>query len=728
MRRTIGKAVAGSGIVWCVALLGACGGDDHGRSERDIAGDATGEVSGSDVAEEAAPPEDTAALEETGPEAAEEIVEDTGPSTPADTVEDTGPETVEDTAEAGCATGAEACDGVTPKTCVDGAWVLRSEPCAGKVPVCLDGSCVACMPDAVGCGANTPRTCDANGQWQYGAVCAGASPLCVDGACRCTPPGNTQCNGATVETCEDDGRWVQTEGCLYTCVNAACTGSCVPGSVRCNGAVPQACDGNGVWQSSPACTGAAALCLAGTCVACNPGDVRCSGNAVQTCSEVGAWGAATPCVESACVAGQCEGSCVPGATRCTGLVPETCQSDGTWLGGAPCPDVCAAGHCIGVCVPETKTCFGAAPATCDLAGAWQADGGACQQPTPDCSAGQCACLEAMCDGVCTNTQTNPEHCGACGRSCQDGNCVAGVCQPYFLAIAAGYLNGVAVDDTSVYFGNATGGTLNKVPKSGGPTVALATNLTAVGAIAVSGASAYFLTFSTVSKVPTTPGGAVTNLAVGLSPKYLALDDANVYVTGVVAGAYAVAAVPKDGGALTVLANNGVSLPVGIAVDATNVYFANAGGGVDGGTVMKIAKDGSAGGVATTLAGGMTAPLWVVVDAGYVYWSYGGGLNTSLVRCAIGGCDGKPTMIATGQLPGGVVYYQQEIAVDDQYLYWTTYSAGNVMKALKDGSGAATIIVHAPNNGAPQTLAADADALYWVNYNQSGYDQILKIAK
>jgi hypothetical protein len=75
--------------------------------------------------------------------------------------------------------------------------------------------------------------------------------------------------------------------------------------------------------------------------------------------------------------------------------------------------------------------------------------------------------------------------------------------------------------------------------------------------------------------------------------------------------------PVDGGAPVTLAF-GQSLPYGIVVDDTSVYWTNAGtdGTIDG-TVMKVSIGG---GTPTTLASGQSSPWGIAVDATSVYWT------------------------------------------------------------------------------------------------------------
>jgi formylglycine-generating enzyme required for sulfatase activity len=319
-----------------------------------------------------------------------------------------------------------------------------------------------------------------------------------------------------------------------------------------------------------------------------------------------------------------------------------------------------------------------------------------------CARDICSSGLSWCSGACVDKQTNNSNCGGCGIACSANPpstalCTAGRC---LVTLASGqeYPAIVAVDATTVYWTNNSGGTVMKVPTGGGTPTALASGQGYPYDIAVDATTVYWTNNSggTVMKVPT-GGGTPTALASGQNAGYgIAVDATSVYWT---TSGGTVMKVPMDGGTPTTLAS-GQNAPNYIAVDATSVYWTNQ----NGNTVMKVPTGG---GTPTTLASGQNAPNDIAVDATSVYWTNYGSSGT-VMKVPTGG--GTPTTLASGQS------YPANIAVDTTSVYWTSYgSSGTVMKVP---TGGGTPITLASGQSGACGIAADATSVYWTNYDGS----------
>jgi hypothetical protein len=97
----------------------------------------------------------------------------------------------------------------------------------------------------------------------------------------------------------------------------------------------------------------------------------------------------------------------------------------------------------------------------------------------------------------------------------------------------------------------------------------------------------------------------------------------------------------------------------VAVDATRLYWTNA-QPLTYGSVFQCDKVDCSG-TLVMLASGRDEPWAIAVDGANVYWAEGPGV----VRCAIGGCGGSPTVVAAA---GGPV-----LALDAANVYFTMFS-------------------------------------------------------
>jgi hypothetical protein len=146
--------------------------------------------------------------------------------------------------------------------------------------------------------------------------------------------------------------------------------------------------------------------------------------------------------------------------------------------------------------------------------------------------------------------------------------------------------GIAVDAHSVYwtmFGDPM--SVMQAPLGGGPAKTLTSAAGPGEGLAVDADAIYFATGRGIMKVPLT--GGTTTVLSSWPAAGIAIDTAYVYFTNFDAAEGAVRKVAKSGGATITLAT-GQLLPWGIAVDATSVYWTDAGGdSAATGTIMKL---------------------------------------------------------------------------------------------------------------------------------------------
>jgi hypothetical protein len=134
-------------------------------------------------------------------------------------------------------------------------------------------------------------------------------------------------------------------------------------------------------------------------------------------------------------------------------------------------------------------------------------------------------------------------------------------------------------------------------------------------------------------------------------------------------------------------------PNGIALDATNVYWAN-------GSMNKVPKSG---GAITTL-GSPGYSVATAVDASNVYWT--DSIDNAIQRVPIAG--GTVTSLVTMLIePIG-------IAVDASNVYWAGFSTGTVNSVPIAGGAVATLVT---NLTEPHAVAVDASGVYVATYGE-----------
>jgi hypothetical protein len=223
-------------------------------------------------------------------------------------------------------------------------------------------------------------------------------------------------------------------------------------------------------------------------------------------------------------------------------------------------------------------------------------------------------------------------------SCATDGCTSGP-----TVLWAGHLapTDIAVGATAIYFGDTTNDDLLTCPVDGcgaNPTV-LWSSTVPPAPIALDGATVYFAT-SGISLLSCGTGGC-SPILIGGTPTAMAIGDANVYIGTRGAGAPgAIASCPEATcpTGLTIVTSN-LSNCVGLAVDATNVYF---------------------------------------TDQGMAYPEGGTGGAGSVSKCPIAGCNDQPSPLA------GFVNFPQQIAVDATNAYWTDFGSSTDPHASDDG--------------------------------------------
>jgi hypothetical protein len=185
---------------------------------------------------------------------------------------------------------------------------------------------------------------------------------------------------------------------------------------------------------------------------------------------------------------------------------------------------------------------------------------------------------------------------------------------------------VAADGTSVFWaaqGNGTvapDGTAGQAPTDGGAPVYIGPGLGTLGRIAVDSTSVYCTSWQRTAQSPLvriSKGGGSTTIARG-GPIDVVVDGTYVYWIAAVTGSPGnVFRANKDGSGVVTLTATGPAV-IGLAVDDAYVYWSDLGTGHGDGTIQKCAIAGC-GGTPTTVASAQASPFRIAVDASAIYW-------------------------------------------------------------------------------------------------------------
>jgi hypothetical protein len=296
-----------------------------------------------------------------------------------------------------------------------------------------------------------------------------------------------------------------------------------------------------------------------------------------------------------------------------------------------------------------------------------------------------------------------------------------VCQP--IVLVAGQTghsaSAIAVDSSFIYWGwyappNAG---ISQIPKAGGMPRTIIGSLPgeAPHALTTDGVTIYFVLLGagTVGSIPVSADGGIafTPLYTGQSyPFDLRMDATNLYWTnaGLAMNSGSVNQAPRSGlGPVVSLATSQAG-PNGMSMDSTSVYWANS--SASSGSIDKAT-------IGSPNSGSVVKPLsfagyGIITNSTRAFYSTTGADGGELDSVALDGGDPKSLLVG----PQARWFF----AIDPDAIYFTC-TDGTVNDITLD-AGARTVLA---NQGHPLAIAIDSTTVYWVD-GQNG--AVMKVAK
>jgi hypothetical protein len=350
----------------------------------------------------------------------------------------------------------------------------------------------------------------------------------------------------------------------------------------------------------------------------------------------------------------------------------------------------------------------------------------------------------QCGGKCTDTQTDKNNCGACGKTCETG-CSGGTCTPTLLAGGLGAPHGILVNGSSLYVANNGSITVQVMSKIDGTGLKNFANTQLLpDRLAASATTLYWTDDSNGA------GGQIEEeafdgsfcntqtqslfcfLAQDLPAPYgIAIQGSTLFVTTTASTNASGGGCASDAWVHSVLScsafngcastncatsggpgviASGQTQLASVAADATNVYWADTGA-----HVVRFCPQPNCG-VPQTFAQLKTtsSPFDVVSDGKTVYFTDRTG--GALYACPTTGCGGSPTQLS------GSITDPLLIAADSAAVFVTSYASGAAGKGSIVGcklpctSGVTTI---ATGLKAPYGIALDSTYVYWSEEGSAG---------
>jgi hypothetical protein len=366
--------------------------------------------------------------------------------------------------------------------------------------------------------------------------------------------------------------------------------------------------------------------------------------------------------------------------------------------------------------------------TIDIRLAKDCIGVACD-PASSCYAGQCVAVEVFCDALepCQSALDGGEPVDGAAEAAADGAPDAPFDAPPDAPFDAGppavvvagrtYVAGLAADASGLYwsepggYSNANGVIYREA--SGGAAQALASGRESPGVLSLDGTSVYWIELlgAGIVRVAKSGGAAAVvplgGAGVGTNATYVLVDPGYVFWNNEAVGASngALTRILKDGAQRTTL----TTMPDGpwaVAEDAQSLVWM-AGPRFGGmGSVSSISKLGGA--VSVVSATELSAPTARIAAAsGNVAWASTASGGSIMIRPA-----GKaPITIATGQ---GTT---TSIAADAQAVYWL-HTTGTGKGALEKATWNGAVVTFRSGLKQPGAVALDASKVYFVDNRDS----------
>lgn len=408
-------------------------------------------------------------------------------------------------------------------------------------------------------------------------------------------------------------------------------------------AAADASDGDASSPDSSPCTGKT---CAGQCVSLDDPLHGCAATSCAPC-------ALPHSAAASCSAGACAvASCAAGYADCNQVAADGCEVDLTSTHD----------HC-GTCATACSAAMVCSQGVCGVT---------------------CGSL-SNCAGSCVDETTDPAHCGSCTNACTAppqamATCASSVCG---FQCNAGYhtCGSACADDTSTA---SCGGSCTpcQAPQNGSATCASGQCGVACNpGFAVCGAACCAVTDGGCGNTQTDP------LNCGSCGHSCQGGACNAGVCQPV-----------------VLASGGA--PIGIAVDATNVYWGDSGTGA----VWRCAV-GGCNDAPTQIASAGSGPVQgVAIDSSSVYWT----TSAALYKCPLGGCGGSPTLLLSGLMGDAGISGGWDIAVDSTSVYLAIHQpVGAVQKCATAGcNGSPTTLASGAAQDWPSGIAVSGGNVYW----------------